>query len=730
MKSKQVGLVITLTSLFLIFSLSLDYSQYLESKPEIPDCNLVYNSDLKSSAISEKIHIIGNIGWSDAKNAGICTGSGIYSDPYVIENLEIDAENNGSCIVIEDSDVHFKIQYCTLLNSGHSSFESGVHLKNVTNGKLVFINTASNLYGICLSNSFYVTVSNNSVINNQYGIYLFTSNYATISDNNVSENLNGICLYQSDNNTISENNVKNNYNLGFYLHYSDKNTLSRNIASHNNDNGILLRYSDMNIISVNNANHNNYYGIRIMSSKYNIFSNNTANYNNNGISVHDSRNNTFLGNFANYNSNRGFYLDQSNRNILSNNKATKNDFGICLYSGDNNILTDNNVSYNNEDGINLEYSYYNTLSGIKATNNNYGFDIQYSLWNDLSKNDASYNNIHGIYLYQGYGNTFSDNNATYNNYGIYLEGGSSDSLLNNKVEFNQYEGIYLDQSYRINISRNKINNNMNGIYVYYGGSNSFLGNNMSYNNAHGVVLYHSNTNAILGNTLKNNSHYGIHFSCSYDNTYGTPISYTYNNILERNYIINNKVGIYIENTIYKITIIEFIDDESNGNQISNNIFLGNNQNIKIDTHFIKHHLESLALFIITLLSITTCVIVFYSITVEFIRKKRYARGDEKYRTSVNGIYAITIESLGVLVFILSTLFLIPIIYFFPFLFILTCFSIGGLIYSIKGLKNDAKKSLAGLGLGFGILLSILGSFWIIYNLIIIIFVVGSYYWSS
>ena len=96
--------------------------------------------------------------------------------------------------------------------------------------------------------------------------------------------------------------------------------------------------------------------------------------------------------------------------------------------------------------------------------------------------------------------------------------------------------------------------------------------------------------------------------------------------------------------------------------------------------------------ILTLLSVATCVLVFSSLTVELIRKIRYARGDEKYQRSVNGIYAIAFESLGVLVFILSALFFIPIVYIYPSLFMLTAFSIGGLICSIKGLKKDANKS--------------------------------------
>ena len=66
---------------------SLDYSD---------DINLD-NENLKISVLSEKIHIINNSGWIDLRNADNCTGQGIYSDPYVIEDLEIDGGGSGSC---------------------------------------------------------------------------------------------------------------------------------------------------------------------------------------------------------------------------------------------------------------------------------------------------------------------------------------------------------------------------------------------------------------------------------------------------------------------------------------------------------------------------------------------------------------------------------------------------------------------------------------------------------
>ncbi len=92
--------------------------------------------NLKISVVSGKINIKYNSGWSNAKTAGICTGSGTYSDPYVIKDLVINAGGSGSGILIENSDVYFKIENCTVYNSGGSpgSSNAGIRLNNVENG--------------------------------------------------------------------------------------------------------------------------------------------------------------------------------------------------------------------------------------------------------------------------------------------------------------------------------------------------------------------------------------------------------------------------------------------------------------------------------------------------------------------------------------------------------------------------------------------------------------------
>ncbi|MFX1461531.1 MAG: NosD domain-containing protein, partial [Promethearchaeota archaeon] len=173
------------------------------------------NENLKISAVSGKIHIINNSGWIDFRNAGNCTGNGTYSDPYVIEDLVIDGGGSGSCILIENSDVYFKIENCTVYDSGDIWGDAGIKLLGVSNGTLISNNASINYSGIFLKYSNYITISGNIASNNIYhGMVLEDSNYNNISGNIACNNTwDGIRLSLSDNNTISENTISSN-NLG------------------------------------------------------------------------------------------------------------------------------------------------------------------------------------------------------------------------------------------------------------------------------------------------------------------------------------------------------------------------------------------------------------------------------------------------------------------------------------------------------------------------------------
>ena len=138
MKLKVKIRIIALLGLGIVFTLILGMNNSLNLKPN-------ENDTLKTSKVSGRIHIIGSTGWTDFKNAGSCTGSGNYSDPYVIEDLIIDGGRAGSCIWIEDSDVYFRIENCTVYRSRDDWDYAGIRLFNVTNG-ITLIHTHTRLY--------------------------------------------------------------------------------------------------------------------------------------------------------------------------------------------------------------------------------------------------------------------------------------------------------------------------------------------------------------------------------------------------------------------------------------------------------------------------------------------------------------------------------------------------------------------------------------------------------
>ena len=251
-------------------------------------------------------------------------------------------------------------------------------------------------------------------------------------------------------------------------------------------------------------------------------------------------------------------------------------------------------------------------------------------------------------------------------------------------------GIELSNVINSLIITNNCSSNRYGIFLFASDNNSISGNNASDNSYSGISLPYSDYNFLLGNTVKNNILYGIYLRQSENNT------------VEGNFIINNDIGIYAEYTLYYYDNFRSAD-----NEISDNIFIGNNQDIREVTYVVDDPFIAL----IILLSIATVVIVITSLTVELITKRSYPREDEKYQLPIYGISAVVVESAGALLFILGAIFLIPAVFLYSLFWrlILLPFAVGGIIISRVGLKKDIKKNLAGLGIGFGILLLILNA---------------------
>ncbi len=317
----------------------------------------------------------GDYTWEEASAETWCSGSGTLEEPYLIENVTVNGGNLGSCITINNSAKYFRIENCTVFNSGVGTYDAGIRLDHAGNGTLINNNCSfNNRYGIFITYSDNTTVSGNTANDNHHnGIYVRYSNKTTVSGNTVNNNdAQGIYLYDSDNNTVSGNTVNNNNYHGIMIYFSDNTTVLGNTANNNQDNGILIYYSDNNTISGNIANYNSF----------------------NGIYLYDSDNNTVLGNTANNNSYFGIYLCFSNNNTISGNIVDNNViYGILVSSeSDYNLIYKN---YFNDNNINA----YDSGTDNKWDNGTIG-----NYWDDYDGVDANDDGIGDTpYLISGIG---------------------------------------------------------------------------------------------------------------------------------------------------------------------------------------------------------------------------------------------------------------------------------------------------------------------------------------
>ncbi len=385
--------------------------------------NPLIKDNLKFSAIIGKIHIDNN--WTDAKSAGICTGNGTYSEPYIIEDLVIDGGSSGSCIRIENSNAFFRIENCTLYNSRKNFPSAGIRLSYVSNAHLIDNNCSLNEIGIWLSNSNNNTISSNIITNNYGGIH----------------NFGGIYLFESDHNTISENTEnteQSNFHYSIRLLDSNNNMILTNILN-----------SGMYLDGINN----NISGNKMDKSGLGIYPGNTENFYSQNIDTTNLVNGKPLYYYTNEE-----YLKQNN---------FSNAGQIILVSCKNSLLTDLNLSYS-DTGISLINSNNITIWGNMVNNNRRDGLYLFGGGNhNISNNVISYNNEYGILLVYCSDNTFLENNISYNNYH-----GFDCYRLENSFIFGN--NINHNKNYGINFI-NCINNAITG--------NSLIGNEKCFNEA-------------------------------------------------------------------------------------------------------------------------------------------------------------------------------------------------------------------------------------------------------
>ena len=319
--SKGKRVIIVILGFFFIFLIIGFTNNVLKSNHP---SNIETIKDLRNSGSSARIHINNN--WTEAKAAEICTGSGTYSDPYIIEDFIIITYPE-SGILIENSNYYLIIRNCTIGHAG--AYNGGIELVNVNNSQLIDNDCSANYYGIKLENC-----NNNTVVGNK----------ASDSESYGYTLAIGIRLWDSNNNNITGNIANYSGHYGIALYESDNNLIAINVANEcESGDGIILIGCKNNIISGNTANRNGVmsflnFGVR----------------NDNGISLFGCEDSIIQNNIANGNTQAGIYLCSSTGITITGNNVELNDKGIWLdYFSDNNLIFTSEIYDNNQYGIYL-----------------------------------------------------------------------------------------------------------------------------------------------------------------------------------------------------------------------------------------------------------------------------------------------------------------------------------------------------------------------------------------
>ena len=284
------------------------------------------------SVLPYTIHIDGN--WSATESTyDWCTGTGTWEDPYLIENVTVDAQNSGSSIFIENTDDYFIIHNCTIINGEASGGQAGIKLNYVSNG--------------------------------------------TINQNMITENYAGMYLSNVENITVIDNDIIDNAGQGIVLFHSNKNFILENFQTGSNYYGLFLNANSNNNSIIGNTFQNNTVqptygeGIRILNSKDNDIINNILINNNKGIRIeNNSNNNTIIQNVIESNSDYGAFV------IANTQSSTDNLFYLNTfenpacngYDNGTDSLWDNGTIGN----------YWSDYGGVDANDDGIG-DTPYSL---------------------------------------------------------------------------------------------------------------------------------------------------------------------------------------------------------------------------------------------------------------------------------------------------------------------------------------------------------------
>ena len=332
---------------------------------------------------------VGAHNWTWARSQPWCTqGSGIKSDPYIINNVttSFSVSNSWAYFVLNNSQADVtltNVKNCLIRNVSKDMAyaDNAVVLTNVSNSEFTLNSFSTTGYQQIIidgcedltfnENSFYLTgftfnyeladldnCKNITFVDNEFergaqaGITLQNVNESKFYNNILREGQgNGFELKASYNNTFKENVISNNNNVGFLIQDVDdtsaftqtSNTIIDNEIYNHNLEGMKIN-NCLNLTIYSNEIRENSVGILAEDSQsLNITENEVLKNEFNGTTFINCLNLSIIGNKINNNEKYGISLINTDGCLIINNELIDNEQGIIIQNSFFNQISNNNI---------------------------------------------------------------------------------------------------------------------------------------------------------------------------------------------------------------------------------------------------------------------------------------------------------------------------------------------------------------------------------------------------
>ncbi|MEA3559989.1 MAG: right-handed parallel beta-helix repeat-containing protein [Candidatus Thermoplasmatota archaeon] len=484
-------------------------------------------------------------------------GSGSPSDPFIISNIIIDANQTAYGIRIWNTSGHVLLQNTTIFNSGTGStsqLHSSLDLFNVSNMILDSCKFFQSENGITsLNSSFKVmdtTISNvtdngiyarNSYVSlermlfhncTNYGYHATGSGSINVSTTNILYGSYGLFLQDLDINVVDRCMLDGLNSYGIYISGGDSGNISNtNINGSNSAIGISRSSNFVMInVSIDNCNTGIY---ATYSQDIHLGSINTTftwspiefrsvdRYSISGCSLNGGT--------------TGISISSSDQgSIIRNNVQDMKNYGMYIYSAGSGLVLRDDVISQCSGAIYIRYSSYVVVSNISIGNSTFGLKTYYTQHITIEKCTISNIDQEGILLERSNSPNIDSNiikDCRIN--GIKINNFNEGTISENRIDHSQ-NSIEIDYCDDMVITENTMIGGSTGLIARGGDRSVISGNSISGASSNGMVLSECHDNIVEGNLYMKNIYFGLNlFTCNDINIWNN--TFAYNNGANRSY---------------------------------------------------------------------------------------------------------------------------------------------------------------------------------------------------